>query len=115
MVTTTGASGARVAVIAVPVYSLKDNSTVVGVLGGGINLGILNKELQSLNLTSVDDNTRVVYVDNNRLEAASDKNKSTTPESFANLNSFRNAIKIVGGGGCCRTGFTIPNYGIKQV
>ena len=62
VVATTGAS-------AVLVYSLKDNSTVVGVLGGGINLGILNKELQSLNLTSLD----------------------------ANLNSFRNAIKIVGG------------------
>jgi hypothetical protein len=85
-------------------------------LGGGINLGILNKELQSLNLTSLDDNIRVIYIDGNGLEAAdSDKNKSTTPESFANLNSFRNAIKIVGGGGCCRTVFTIPNYGIKQV
>jgi hypothetical protein len=91
VVTTTGAS-------AVLVYSLKDNSTVVGVLGGGINLGILNKELQSLNLTSLDDNICVIYVDGNGLEAAdSDKNKSTTPESFANLNSFRNAIKIVGG------------------
>ena len=108
MVTTTGAS-------AVLVYSLKDNSTCI-VLGGGINLGILNKELQSLNLTSLDDNIRVIYVDGNGLEAAdSDKNKSTTPESFANLNGFRNAIKIVGGGGCCRTVFTIPKYGIKQV
>jgi hypothetical protein len=82
---------------AVLVYSLKDNSTCI-VLGGDINLGILNKELQSLNLTPLDDNIRVIYVDGNGLEAAdSDKNKSTTPESFANLNSFRNAIKIVGG------------------
>lgn len=93
VVTTTGASGARGAVIAVPVYSIKDNSTIVGVLGGGIDLGILNKELQSLNLTSLNDNIRVIYVDSNGQKAAdSDINNSTNPESFTNLNSFKEAI-----------------------
>jgi C4-dicarboxylate-specific signal transduction histidine kinase len=67
VVPTIGASGIRGAVIAVPVYSLKDNSTIVGVLGGGINLDILNKELQSFNLTSLDDNTCIIYVKSNGL------------------------------------------------
>lgn len=93
VVTTTGASGAKGAVIAVPVYSIKDNSTIVGVLGGGIDLGILNKELQSLNLTYLNDNIRVIYVDSNGQKAAdSDINNSTNPESFTNLNSFKEAI-----------------------
>ena len=90
---TAAASGVRTAKIAVPVYSLKDNSTIVGVWAGSIDFGILNKELQSLNLTSLDDSTRVVYVDSNGQKIAdSDINKSTTPESFANLNSFKAAI-----------------------
>jgi len=89
----TAASHPREAVIAVPVYSLRDNSTIVGVWAGSIDFGILNKELQSLNLTSLDDNTRVVYVDSNGQKVAdSDVNKSATPESFANLNSFKNAV-----------------------
>jgi hypothetical protein len=88
----TAASHPREAVIAVPVYSLRDNSTIVGVWAGSIDFGILNKELQSLNLTSLDDNTRVVYVDSNGQKVAdSDVNKSATPESFANLNSFKDA------------------------
>ena len=88
----TAASHPREAVIAVPVYSLRDNSTIVGVWAGSIDFGILNKELQSLNLTSLDDNTRVVYVDSNGQKVAdSDINKSTTPESFANLSSFKDA------------------------
>ena len=90
--TTAAASGVRTAKIAVLVYSLKDNSTIVGVWAGSIDFGILNKELQSLNLTSLDDNTRVVYVDSNGQKVAdSDINKSTTPESFANLSSFKDA------------------------
>jgi C4-dicarboxylate-specific signal transduction histidine kinase len=90
--TTAAASGVRTAKIAVPVYSLKDNSTIVGVWAGSIDFGILNKDLQSLNLTSLDDNTRVVYVDSNGQKVAdSDINKSTTPESFASLSSFKDA------------------------
>ena len=92
VVTTTGASGARGAVIAVPVYPIKDTSTI-GVLGGGIDLGIINKELQSLNLTSLDDNICVIYVVSNGQKAAdSNINNSTNPESFTNLNSFKEAI-----------------------
>jgi C4-dicarboxylate-specific signal transduction histidine kinase len=89
----TAASHPREAVIAVPVYSLRDNSTIAGVWAGSIDFNALNKELQSLNLTSLDDNnTRVVYVDSNGQKVAdSDINKSTTPESFANLSSFKDA------------------------
>jgi hypothetical protein len=79
--------------IALPVYSLKDNSTLAGIWAGSIDFNVLDKELQSLNLTSLDDNARVVYVDSNGQKAVdSDVNKSTAPESFANLNSFKAAI-----------------------
>ncbi|MGA7692236.1 MAG: cache domain-containing protein [Nitrososphaeraceae archaeon] len=91
--TTAAASGVSTAKIAVPVYSLKDNSTIAGVWAGSIDFKVLNKELQSLNLTSLDDSTRVVYVDSNGQKIAdSDINKSTIPESFANLKSFKAAI-----------------------
>ena len=91
--TTAAASGARTAKIAVPTYSLKDNSTIAGVWAGSIDFNVLNKELQSLNLTSLGDSTRVVYVDGNGQKIAdSDINKSTIPESFANLKGFKAAI-----------------------
>jgi hypothetical protein len=88
-------SGQLQSVIAVPVYSLKGNSTLVGIWSGGIDFGVLNKELQSFNLTSSDDNNRrALYVGHNGLKIAdSDINKNKFPESFANLNSFKNAIK----------------------
>jgi C4-dicarboxylate-specific signal transduction histidine kinase len=90
---TAAASGVSTAKIAVPVYSLKDNSTIAGVWAGSIDFNVLNKELQSLNLTSKDDSTRVVYVDSNGQKIAdSDINKSTIPESFANLKGFKAAI-----------------------
>jgi hypothetical protein len=97
----TAASHPREAVIAVPVYSLRDNSTIAGVWAGSIDFNVLNKELQSLNITSSSDdgtgngnnNTRVVYVDSNGQKIAdSDISKNKTPESFANLNSFKSAI-----------------------
>ncbi|MFL6340150.1 MAG: cache domain-containing protein [Nitrososphaeraceae archaeon] len=94
--TPSASSGQMQSVIAVPVYSLKDNSTIAGLWAGGIDFGILNKELQSLNITSSSsdgNNTRVVYVGHNGQKIAdSNINKSKTPESFANLNSFKNAI-----------------------
>lgn len=90
--TTAAASGARTAKIAVPTYFLKDNSTIAGVWAGSIDFNVLNKELQSLNLTSLDDSTRVVYVDSNGQKIAdSDINKSKIPESFANLKGFKAA------------------------
>ncbi len=58
-------SGVRITVIDVPVYSLKDNSTIVGVWDGSFDFNVLNKELQSLNITVIDNNTRAVYLDNN--------------------------------------------------
>jgi hypothetical protein len=90
---TAAASGVRTAKIAVPTYSLKDNSTIAGVWAGSIDFNVLDKELQSLNLTSLDNSTRVVYVDSNGQKIAdSDINKSTIPESFANLKGFKAAI-----------------------
>jgi hypothetical protein len=90
---TAAASGARTAKIAVPAYSLNDDSTIAGVWAGSIDFNVLDKELQSLNLTSLDDSTRVVYVDSNGQKIAdSDINKSTIPESFANLKGFKAAI-----------------------
>jgi hypothetical protein len=90
---TAAASGARTAKISVPVYSLKDNSSVVGVWASSIDFNVLSKELQSLNLTSVGDSTRVVYVDSKGQKIAdSDVNKSTIPESFSNLKGFKAAI-----------------------
>ena len=96
VIITTAAAGNREAVIAVPIYSLKDNSTIAGVWAGGIDFGILNKELQSINITSSSsdgNNTRVVYVEHNGQKVAdSNTNKSKTPESFATLYSFKDAI-----------------------
>ena len=94
----TAVSHPREAVVAIPVYSPRDNSTIVGVWAGSIDFGILDKELQSLNIISSsvvgnDNNTRIVYLDSNGQKIAdSDINKSKTPESFATLASFKNAI-----------------------
>ena len=90
---TAAASGIRTAQIAVPVYSLKDNSTIAGVWASSIDFNVLNKELQSLNLTSLGDSTRVVYVDSKGQKIAdSDITKSTIPESFSTLKGFRAAV-----------------------
>ena len=90
---TAAASGASTAKIAVPVYSLNDNSTIVGVWAGSIDFSVLNKELQSLNLTALKDSTRVVYVDSKGQKIAdTDTNKSSIPESFTNLKGFKAAI-----------------------
>ncbi|MGB0029537.1 MAG: cache domain-containing protein [Nitrososphaeraceae archaeon] len=92
----TAASHPREAVIAVPVYSLRDNSTIAGVWAGSIDFNVLNKELQSLNITSSSsdgNNTRVIYVGHNGQKVAdSNTNRSKIRESFATLNSFKDAI-----------------------
>lgn len=91
--TPSASSGQMQSVVAVPVYSLNDNSTLVGIWAGGIDFNVLNKELQSLNIKSLDNNTRVVYVGHNGQKIAdSDMNKSGVQESFITLNSFKNAI-----------------------
>ena len=84
-------SGFRSGGIAIPVYSSStNNSNVAGVWVGGIDFKVFDKELQSLNLPSGE---RVVYTGYKGQKIAdSDLNKSKSPESFATLNSFKNAI-----------------------
>jgi hypothetical protein len=82
-------SGFRSGGIAVPVYSSENNSNITGVWVGGIDFKVFDKDLQSLNLPSGE---RVVYTGYKGQKIAdSDINKSKTPESFATLNSFKNA------------------------
>ena len=92
--TPSASSGQMQSVVAVPVYSLNDNSTLVGIWSGGIDFSVLNKELQSFAIKSIDNNTRVVYVGHNGQKIAdSDTDKSDVQESFATLNSFKNAME----------------------
>jgi hypothetical protein len=89
-VSTSASSGQRQALIAVPVYSLGDNSTLAGLWVGGLDFDVLNEDLRSLNLTT---GKRVVYVDHNGNKIADSDVSNTNPEeSFANLMSFKNAI-----------------------
>ena len=84
--------------IAVPIYSDENNNnsnsskSLVGIWAGGLNLRAFSKSLQSLNLTN---NERIVYVDYHGQKIA-DSNKKQgiikKNESFANLQSFKNAI-----------------------
>jgi hypothetical protein len=89
-VVTSASSGRRQAVIAVPIYSGKDNSTLIGIWAGGIDFHVINIDLQSLNLPAGE---RAVYVGHNGQKIAdSNVNSSNKAESFANLQSFKNAI-----------------------
>jgi hypothetical protein len=89
--------------IAVPLYSSAsdsndnrnntNNMTLLGLWSGGLNLTEFSKTLQSLNLA---DGERIVYVDQNGQKVAdSNKQLSRTNqnESFANLQSFNNALR----------------------
>jgi hypothetical protein len=76
--------------IAVPLYS-PTNQSLLGIWAGGMDFSLLNKELQSLNLT--DNNERAVYVDSNGTKIAdSDKSLALSSESFSGLASFQGAI-----------------------
>jgi hypothetical protein len=90
---TSTASGLKQAVIAVPVHSDDDDddNPIEGIWVGAIDLGRLNGELQSFNLS---DNQRIVYVDSNGTKIAdSDKElASNNNETFSGLRSFQNAI-----------------------
>lgn len=82
-------SGQKQAVMATPIYS-GPNRSLTGVWAGGLNMSKFNENLQLLNLSN---NERIVYVDNLGQEVAdSYVNKSKTSESFATLQSFKNAI-----------------------
>lgn len=88
-------SGRPQAYIAVPLYS-ENNGSLIGVWAGGLNLTNFNKSLQSLNLTNSDE--RIVYVDQQGQKIA-DSNIQllsgpiSLNESFAELQSFKNAVK----------------------
>lgn len=89
-VITSASTGQRQALIAVPIYSHKNNSTLIGVWAGGIDFNILNKELQSFNLPSGE---RVVYADHHGQKIAdSNATIANQAESFAELQSFKNAV-----------------------
>ncbi len=86
--------------IAVPIYS-ENNGTLVGLLGGGLNITMLSNSLQSLNLTN--NNERVVYVDKQGQKIADSDSQSSSSsslipnhtnsnESFTDLQAFKNAI-----------------------
>lgn len=89
------ATGKKQAVISVPIYSEKGKK-LVGIWGGDISLKAIEKSLQALNITSnnnANNIERVVFVDQNGKKIA-DSNKilsSNQNESFANLQSFKNA------------------------
>jgi hypothetical protein len=87
--------------MSVPIYLSENNnnsnrnnssSNLVGIWAGGLNLRVLGKSLQSLNLTNA--NERIVYVDQFGQKLA-DSNKvlaNNYNESFASLQSFKNVI-----------------------
>ena len=84
--------------IAVPMYS-ENSGTLVGLWAGGLNLTGLSESLQSLNLTNNDDEERIVIVDQQGQKIVDSsgqslfiKPNSTVNESFADLQSFKNAI-----------------------
>jgi hypothetical protein len=66
-----------------------NNKSLVGIWAGGLNLRAFSKSLQSLNLTN---NERIVYVDYHGQKIADSNKKQAINESFANLQSFKNAI-----------------------
>ena len=92
-------SGLPTSHISVPIYSLASkgnndndrNSTIAGIWAGGLNLKVLSKYLQSLNLAS---DERILYVDQYSHKIAdSDKTLANAySESFANYQAFKNAI-----------------------
>ena len=89
-------SGLPQANIGVPIYATENNSnngkqSLLGIWAGGLNLGVFNKLLQSLNSTN---NEHIVLVDHyGQKMADSDKSRAlNTNESFANFQSFKNAV-----------------------
>ncbi|MDQ3853333.1 MAG: hypothetical protein M3299_10915 [Thermoproteota archaeon] len=82
----------------------ENNGTLVGLWAGGLNLTIFSEFLQSLNLTNNnDDGERIVIVDQQGQKIADSNGQSlllsniTFHESFADLQSFKNAINVESG------------------
>jgi hypothetical protein len=82
--------------IAVPMYS-ENNGTLVGLWAGGLNLTSLSESMQAVNMTNSEDEERIVIVDQQGQKIVDSNSQSllsnsTLDESFADLQSFRNAI-----------------------
>lgn len=91
-------TGNKGVTIALPIWSsqqLNDgNASLIGIWEGDLNLQLLDDFLQRLNLTN---NERIVIVDRSGLKLAdSNKSSSNITESFANLQSFNNALTYRG-------------------
>jgi len=79
-------TGDKVALISVPIYS-KEDSSLVGIWSGVLNLDKFNNMLCALSLP---DNIKVVFVDGNGHKITdSDSLLSNKSESFVDLNSFK--------------------------
>ena len=91
---TSTSSGLKRAIIAVPVFadSVESSGVLTGVLVGSVDLRLLNKEIQSLNLSQ---GQRIVYIDSNDTKIADSdvRLSANNDESFSNLISFQNAIE----------------------
>lgn len=79
-------TGGKVALISIPIY-LKEDSSLVGIWSGVLNLDKFNNMLRALSLPH---DIRVVFVDGNGQKVAdSDNLLSNKSESFVDLNSFK--------------------------
>lgn len=84
------------AIIAIPIYSQNDggNKSLIGLLTASLNFTYFDQSLRSLNVTN--NVQRIVFVDHNGTaivdSSSSGNNKYVPKESFASLQSFKNAI-----------------------
>ena len=82
------ATGKRVAVLAVPIHSDR-NGSLIGVWNGALEFTVFDRFLQSLHPLNFE---RIVYVDSQGQKVADSNLKlSKSAESFANLQSFKDA------------------------
>ena len=84
------------AIVAIPIYSQNggDNKSLIGLLTASLNFTYFDQSLRSLNVTN--NVQRIVLVDHNGTaivdSSSSGNNKYVPKESFASLQSFKNAI-----------------------
>lgn len=84
------------AVVAIPIYSQNGggNKSLIGLLTASLNFTYFDQSLRSLNVTN--NVQRIVLVDHNGTaivdSSSSGNNKYVPKESFASLQSFKNAI-----------------------
>jgi hypothetical protein len=87
-------TGRPEAVIDVPVYLQNGNKSLIGIVKAALNFTYFDQSLKSLSFT--DSVQRIVLVDHNgtaTADSSSSSNNNYVPkDSFANLQSFKNAI-----------------------